>query len=255
MIQAVQSKMDADNAKPNPATWPVFSIIIPTFNEASSIARTLTALAEIPGSVEVIVVDGGSSDKTVEIVRERGARLIMAERGRGAQMHAGAGASQGEVLWFLHADTLPPNNALELIAQSLSDPRAIGGSFNVDFDSRLLSARFLAWSYRQLRRFGLCYGDSAIFVKREAYERVGGFKPFPIFEDLDLVRRLRRHGRLAHLRACVVTSSRRFERRSFLLTLARWMFLQVLYWMGVNPRALCRLYAPIRDPKLSQEIS
>lgn len=226
------------------------SIIIPTFNEASVIGQTLDAVAKIPEPVEVLVVDGGSHDETVEIVRQRGARLIASERGRGAQMHAGACVAQGKVLWFLHADTLPPDNALELIAQSLSDPHVVGGSFNVDFDSRRLSARFLAGFYRQLRRFGLCYGDSAIFVRREAYEQIGGFKPFPIFEDLDLVRRLHKSGHMAHLPASVVTSSRRFEGRSFALTLARWMFLQTLYWVGINPRALCRLYAPIRDSKL-----
>ncbi len=231
------------------------SIIIPAFNESISIGQTLATVAKISEPVEVIVVDGGSSDDTARIVHQRKVKLIVAERGRGVQMHAGACATQGEVLWFLHADTIPPPDAFEVITDSLSDPHVIGGSFNVDFDSRRLSARFLAWFYRQLRRFGLCYGDSAIFVRRETYERVGGFKPFPIFEDLDLVRRLRRHGRLAHLRASVVTSSRRFEHRNFLLTFARWMLLQVLYWVGVNPQALYKLYAPIRDPKLSQEVS
>jgi len=92
----------------------------------------------------------------------------------------------------------------------------------------------------------LCYGDSAIFVRASVYRAVGGFRPFPIFEDLDLVRRLKGRGPLVHLRARVVTSSRRFEGRSFAYTFARWSFLQILYWLGVSPHALGRLYAPVR---------
>ncbi|MBA2524610.1 MAG: TIGR04283 family arsenosugar biosynthesis glycosyltransferase [Pyrinomonadaceae bacterium] len=247
--------MDQPKRLPGEETFPAFSVIIPTFNEADSISRTLDAVKKLRGRIEVIVVDGGSSDGTEELGRARGMTLIASERGRGAQMHAGACAARGEVLWFLHADTLPPNDALEQITHSLSDSRVVGGSFNVDFDSRRLSARFLTRFYRELRRFGLSYGDSAIFVRREVYERVGGFKPFPIFEDLDLMQRLCKHGGMAQLRARVVTSSRRFEGRSFALTFAKWTFLQILYWIGVNPQALGGFYAPIRDPKLSQEIS
>ncbi len=228
---------------------PTVSIIIPTFNEESSIGRTLDALAKIPRPVELIVVDGGSSDETVQIVRKSNVKLIAARRGRGAQMHAGACIAVGEILWFLHADTLPPPNALELIADSLSEPGVVGGSFNVNFDSRRLSARFLCWFYRQMRRLGLCYGDSAIFVCRETYERIGGIKPFPIFEDLDFLRRLRRRGRIAQVSAVVTTSSRRFESRIFVFTFATWTLLQVLYWAGINPRTLGRMYAPIREPK------
>lgn len=226
------------------------SIIIPTFNEASVIGQTLGAVAMLREVVEVIVVDGGSDDETVQIARERGARVLRSERGRGAQMHAGACAARGEALWFLHADTQPAPDSSQQIVEALRDPHVVAGHFNVGFDSSQFSARFLTWLYRLLRRLGLCYGDSAIFVRRETYERVGGFKPFPIFEDLDLVRRLRKHGRMAHLPVRVVTSSRRFAGRSFALTFARWMFFQVLYWAGINPQTLGRLYAPIRNPKL-----
>src|SRR5574341_1075702 len=175
------------------------SIIIPTFNEASVIGQTLGAVAMLREVVEVIVVDGGSDDETVQIARERGARVLRSERGRGAQMHAGACAARGEALWFLHADTQPAPDSSQQIVEALRDPHVVAGHFNVGFDSSQFSARFLTWLYRLLRRLGLCYGDSAIFVRRETYERVGGFKPFPIFEDLDLVRRLRKHGRMAHL--------------------------------------------------------
>ena len=232
----------------------MLSIIIPTLNEAASIDRVLAAVAKMEGPTEVIVVDGGSKDDTAQLVRARGVRLIESERGRGAQMQAGASASGGDVLWFLHADTIPPRDSLKLIAESLRDPKVISGCFDVYFDSRRISVHFLCWFYRRLRSFGVCYGDAAIFVRREAYELVGGYKSLALFEDLDLVRRLGRCGRMARVPAAVTTSARRFERRSFALTFARWTFLQILYWLGVSPQRLNRLYAPIRDAKVSRII-
>ncbi len=221
---------------------PALSIIIPTLNEAHSIAATLDAVQKIQGAFELIVVDGGSSDKTLSILCERGVRVINAERGRGQQLHTGACAARGEIFLFLHADTIPPVDAAERISEALSDDKIVGGNFRVRFDGASRAARFLTWLYPQLRKLGLCYGDSGIFARREAYVRAGGFKGFPIFEDLDLVRGLKRTGRMAHLHATVITSSRRFEGRSFALTFARWSFLQTLYWLGVHPRRLARMY-------------
>jgi rSAM/selenodomain-associated transferase 2 len=232
------------NAAPVDEGRPVLSIIIPTLDEARSIGRTLDAVAG--ARAEVIVVDGGSADATAEIARGRGARVVTSERGRGAQMHAGACAARGHVLWFLHADTRPSPDCAGRIVEALRDRSVVAGNFDVLFDGGRAAARFLTWLYPQLRRLGLCYGDSAIFVRREAYERVGGFRAFPVFEDLDLVRRLRKVGRVAHAPAVVTTSSRRFEGRNFALTFARWSLLQLLYWLGVHPRTLGRLYAPVR---------
>jgi len=226
---------------------PTVSIIIPTLNEESSIGQTLDALTKISKPLEVIVVDGGSSDKTVQIVRKSNVKLIAARRGRGAQLHAGACIAQGETFWFLHADTIVPTDARQRIADALLDPQVIAGNFDVRFDGRGGAARFMTWLYPQLRRLGLSYGDSAIFVRREAYNQIGGFQPFPIFEDLDLIKRLRKQGRVAHLPDLVVTSSRRFEGRSFAVTFARWASLQVLYWLGVKPSTLARFYTAIRE--------
>lgn len=231
---------------------PTVSVIIPTLDEAQSLGATLQAVTRLGqqsggGRVEVVVVDGGSADETLEIAREQGARVIRSAPGRGLQMHAGATAARGEVFWFLHADTIPPPDALEhMLAALRRDSRIAGGNFAVRFDGSRLAARFMTWLYPQLRKLGLCYGDSAIFVRARVYRAVGGFRPFPIFEDLDLVRRLKGRGRLVHLRAQVVTSSRRFEGGSFAHTFARWSFLQVLYWLGVHPRVLNRFYAPVR---------
>jgi rSAM/selenodomain-associated transferase 2 len=227
----------------------LLSIIIPALNEAHALGATLDAVAQVRGDKEVIVVDGGSLDSTVEVARERGAQVVKSERGRGAQMHAGACVAQGEVFWFLHADTIPPAEAAERIFEALKDTTVVGGNFDVRFDGERYAARFLTWLYPRLRRLGLCYGDSAIFVRREDYKRAGGFQPFPIFEDLDLIRQLRRRGPLVHLPTIVTTSSRRFEGRSFALTFTRWAMMQGLYWLGVHPSALGRLYAPIRGAR------
>ncbi len=227
----------------------MLSIIIPTLNEERSICHTLDAVSRLRGSAEVIVVDGGSLDETVPLVAGRGVRLIMSNRGRGAQMHAGACAARGEALWFLHADTRPSEDAVERIAEALADPQVIAGNFSISFEGVGTAARFLTWLYPYLRKLGLFYGDSAIFVRREAYYQAGGFKAFPIFEDLDFMERLRPLGRVVRLRSAVVTSSRRFEGRIFALTFARWASLQLLYWLGVHPNALGRLYAPIRNAR------
>lgn len=222
------------------------SIIIPTLDEARSIGAALDALACEARGVEVIVVDGGSRDGTVELVRGRGVKLIESGRGRGRQMHAGACVARGHALWFLHADTLASRGCVEKIEEALRDSSVVAGNFDVLFDGPSSAARFLTWLYPRLRRLGLCYGDSGIFVRRETYERIGGFRDFPIFEDLDLVRRLWKIGRVVHLRERVTTSSRRFEGRSFALTFARWSFLQALYWLGVSPDTLARMYAHVR---------
>ncbi|HYO63526.1 MAG TPA: TIGR04283 family arsenosugar biosynthesis glycosyltransferase [Pyrinomonadaceae bacterium] len=228
---------------------PFLSVVIPALNEARSIGATLDALERVRGRVEVVVVDGGSTDGTPELARGRGARLVLSARGRGAQMHAGAQAARGRVLWFLHADTLAPADAAEQIEAALRDANVVGGNFRILFDGERRAARFLTWLYPQLRRLGLCYGDSGIFVRRDVYFQTGGFRAFPVFEDLDLVRRLRRAGRVAHVPSAVVTSSRRFEGRSFALTFARWSLLQGLYWLGVAPDTLGRFYAPVRSAR------
>ena len=223
---------------------PTLSIIIPALNEGDSIGPTLAALAQLSGSVEVLVVDGGSDDETCEAARAGGAKVISSECGRGVQLQTGARAALADILWFLHADTIVPADSADPIVEALSDPAVVGGNFNVHFSGSGWAAGFMTWLYPQLRRLGLCYGDSAIFVRREAYDRVGGFNALPIFEDLDLLRELRRIGKFVHLSATVVTSSRRFEDRSFVVTFTRWVLMQLLYWLGVSPGWLGRFYAP-----------
>jgi rSAM/selenodomain-associated transferase 2 len=222
------------------------SIIVPTLNEELAIGPTLRALLTLEGEKEIIVSDGGSTDKTVEIAGSLDARVVYAQRGRGSQMHAGASAASGEVLWFVHADTTPPSDALHYILNALDNQGVCGGNFGLQFDGESHAARLLTSIYPCLRVFNLCYGDSGIFCRRSAYDAIGGFRPLALFEDLDLLRRLHKQGRFVHLKCRIVTSSRRFENRNFPLMWAHWSTLQVLYWFGVDPNRLARHYAHVR---------
>ncbi len=222
------------------------SIIVPTLNEESQITATLRALQKLSGEKEIIVADGGSTDKTIELAAAQGVRVVHSVRGRGPQMHAGALQAAGDVFWFVHADTIPPAHALQEIEESMKDSSVAGGNFGLTFDGTSRSSRHLTAIYPCLRALGLCYGDSGIFVRRSSYEAIGGFAPVALFEDLDLLRRLKKAGRFVHLSCCLITSSRRFEQRNFALIWIHWTALQVLYWCGVSPNLLARWYRHTR---------
>jgi rSAM/selenodomain-associated transferase 2 len=223
----------------------LISIIVPTLNEAATMRDLAAAMGRLRGEFEVIVCDGGSADATVETARQCGLRVIEAPRGRGPQMNAGARLAKGETLLFLHADTRLPEDALALVDDALTDDRVCGGNFSLTFGGETREARLLTRIYPLLRMGGMLYGDSAIFVRRRVFERLGGYREYPIFEDCDLYRRTRRLGRFVRLNAYATTSSRRFEGR-FVRTFALWSLMQVLYWLGVNPNLLNRLYKPLR---------
>jgi cellulose synthase/poly-beta-1,6-N-acetylglucosamine synthase-like glycosyltransferase len=154
--------------------------------------------------------------------------------------------SRGDILWFVHADTQPPAYALSEISEALRSSNVVGGNFGLTFDGASRAARLLTFIYPLLRGFNLCYGDSGIFVRRAVYEKIGGFRQYALFEDLDLLKRLRRAGRFVHLRCRITTSSRRFEDRNFALMWSHWTALQLLYWSGVSPNVLARWYRHAR---------
>jgi rSAM/selenodomain-associated transferase 2 len=225
-----------------------FSVIIPTLNEELALPGALAALCSVKGEFEVIVADGGSSDATLAIAEAHSVRVVHSARGRGQQQATGASAATGDVLWFLHADCIPAPESLAAIEVALADPSLAGGNFDLRFDGGSPAARQLTLAYPWFRLLGLCYGDSGIFVRRRVYEAIGGFRDHPLFEDIDIVRRIRRAGGFRRLNCPLVTSSRRFENRSFALTFAHWTLLQLLYWAGVSPTRLARFYAHIRKP-------
>jgi rSAM/selenodomain-associated transferase 2 len=222
------------------------SIVIPTLNEEQSIGETLRRVQELKGQPEIIVADGGSSDRTTTIAGDFGVKVLTAERGRGMQLRAGAAQASGDVLWFLHADTHPPRDAISHIVSAIHDSNAVGGNFRLRFTGNGWGTWFTSAYQPILRSCQVMYGDSAIFARRDVYEKCGGMGDLPLFEDLDLVRRLKKFGRVITVPAIVTTSSRRFEGRSFSRTFAQWTLLQVLYWVGVSPKRLARMYKDIR---------
>ena len=228
------------------------SVIIPTYNEELTIIRTLDALSRLVNVSEIVIVDGGSTDKTVAIVEgyahKKPFRLVnISNSNRGQQLHEGTKFATGDVFWFLHADTRPVQGCAKQIKQYMRYDEIVGGNFEIVFDGKRRWARFLTWLYPQLRSIGLVYGDSAMFVRREIYEKVGGFRNLPLFEDVDLYKRLLKKGKFQHINLPVTTSSRRFENRSFVWTFARWSIFQGLYWLGFPPRLLAKKYKAIRE--------
>lgn len=227
------------------------SVIIPTFNEELTIRKTLDAVSRLINVDEIVIVDGGSADETVQIIenypKNKPIRLIKtAEANRGSQLHEGTKHAEGEIFWFLHADTRPVQGSGRQIKSFMRFEEVAGGNFAIIFSGESRWAKFLTKLYPILRNAGLIYGDSAIFARRTVYEKIGGFKPLPLFEDLDMVKRLQKKGRFVQINLPVTTSSRRFENRSFLLTFAKWSLFQGLYWVGFSPKTLARFYKPIR---------
>jgi rSAM/selenodomain-associated transferase 2 len=216
------------------------SVIIPTLNEESCLAATLAAVRNLHPH-EILVADGGSTDRTVEIA-SGAAQVMHSQKGRGTQQRTAASQASGDVFWFLHADTIPGPGALAAIRECMDVSTNAGGNFSLGFDGAGPSAGQLTQIYPWLRLLGLFYGDSGIFVRKAVYLQAGGFQPYPLFEDVDLVRRIRRIGEFQTVRERLTTSSRRFENRNFGLMFAEWTALQTLYWAGVSPHRLARLY-------------
>jgi rSAM/selenodomain-associated transferase 2 len=220
------------------------SIIVPVLDEAAAIAGTLAVLAPYRArGNEVIVVDGGSSDRTVEIARPLVDQVISAPRGRGAQMNAGAGVARGDVLLFLHADTALPTQADRLAIDGLSASGQCWGRFDVTIASAhpLLPLVARMMNLRS-RLTGIATGDQAIFVHRQAFEEVGGFPDIALMEDIGLSARLKQMGRPLCLAAKVTTSGRRWEKHGVLRTVLVMWRLRLAYWLGVKPSALARRY-------------
>ena len=216
------------------------SIIIPTLNEEGCLKKTLEAIGR---GIEIIVVDGGSSDSTREIANDFTGKVILSERGRGAQMDRGARAASGDILLFLHADTSLPKDWRDCIENALKDDRVVGGGFSLKIDAKGFSFRLIeAVANIRAKYLGLIYGDQAIFVKRDAFFSTGGFMGLPLMEDVDFIRRIRKKGKVLLLDADVSTSPRQWQKKGILRTTIGNLFFLSLYYAGVSPQRLYRLY-------------
>jgi rSAM/selenodomain-associated transferase 2 len=226
----------------------LISIIVPVLDEEQAIGALLDHISRLPGRLETIVIDGGSRDRTRELASEHPYRpaLVLASRGRGSQCNAGAAAASGDVLLFMHADTRLPHDVYDSVAGALADPKVLGGNFALRFDGADRFSRLLGAWYALQRRAGVYYGDSAIWLRRTAFGRLGGFRALPIMEDYDLVRRLERAGRTACLAGPVVTSARRWQRLGLARTIASWVLIRWLFIAGAPPARLARLYPHVR---------
>jgi rSAM/selenodomain-associated transferase 2 len=220
------------------------SFIIPTLDAAGDLPATLEALGGAPLIGEVIVADGGSTDDSVALARAAGARTLAAPRGRGTQLAAGAAAASGDWLLFLHADCRLAPGWENVVEAFVMAPGAAGhaGYFAFALDDRSRAARRLerivAWRCRTL---ALPYGDQGLLIARALYDRVGGFRPLPLMEDVDLVRRLGRR-RLAPIGAPLYASARRYRRDGYVRRVLRNLFCLSLYFAGVPVRRIARLY-------------
>lgn len=233
------------------------SVIIPALDEEMSIARAIRSCREA-GPCEVIVVDGGSRDRTVEIARGRADAVVAAPRGRAAQMNAGAAVARGEVLLFLHADTLLPGRSVSAVLDALQDPAVIGGAFRVrlvpspgagryvratlGITGRMIGARsYVARAFT---------GDQAIFARAEAFRALGGYPEIPLMEDVELSRRMRRAGKTVLLPLRVETSGRHWEAWGPLRTVLFMWRLRIGYLLGSTPSRCAEAYR--RGPALKR---
>lgn len=233
------------------------TVVMPVLNEAQALAVTLPHTLSL-GFDELILVDGGSTDGTIERAQAAVATrsphhgpcsltIIEAPAGRAGQLNAGAAAAQGKVLLFLHADTLLPSDARREITKALADPSVVAGRFDVRFDRDTLLSRTIARMMNLRSRWtGMMTGDQALFLRSETFRSLGGFAAIPLMEDLELSRRLKHMGKVASLRAQVVTSYRRWAHCGPIRTIVRMWGLRLLYWLGVSPHRLARYYRPVR---------
>ena len=222
------------------------SIVLPTLDEAGTLERTLAPLMGVQ-DIEIIVADGGSADATCEIARRRGVRVVLASKGRGRQMNAGAALASGEVLLFLHADTTLPESFREHVWCTLARG-AVAGAFRLRIRDERAGLRWIEWGVNLRSRYRqMPYGDQGIFVRSDDFYRIGGFPNWPLMEDYELCRRLRRCGRILLAPAAAQTSARRWLKLGLCRTTLRNQLCVAAFRLGVSPERLARWYASTGD--------
>ena len=220
------------------------SVVIPVLNDNEALQRLLATIRPDP-RVDIVVVNGGApDDRLTAICRRADVRLVPSAPGRGRQMNVGASASTGRWVVFLHADTQLPSEWIDEVRRADAVPGVVGGSFRFRLDSGAWQARLIERAVeRRVRWLDLAYGDQALFVRRDVFGAINGYREWPLMEDVDFVRRLRRAGKLYHSTQPVLTSARRWERDGWWQRSAKNMLLQGLFFAGVSPERLAGWYS------------
>ncbi len=220
----------------------MISIIIPVLNEIRQIDTCLKSLQYLRSlGHEIVVVDGGSTDNTLEIVKPLADKVISSEKGRGRQMNAGASVAKGDFLLFLHADTRIPENFIDVF--NLPEKEECWGCFRVRLSGKQVFFRLIETCMNLRSRFTcIATGDQALFITRSLFTKSGGFKNIDLMEDIELCKRLKKIAKPVYINAAVITSSRRWEKNGIIKTVLQMWCLRFLYYLGYSPARLAKLY-------------
>ena len=222
------------------------SIIIPTYNESTTLSETLTRLKALH-PFEIIIGDGQSEDDTIAIAHRHEVTVVQSPRGKAMQMNAAAGEAQGDLLLFLHADSHIDSLGYRKMTEAMSDSRTLGGAFSLEIDSPLPALKRVSrWANMRSRYLNLVYGDQGFFVRAQVFLELKGFQPLPICEDLEFYRRLKKKGPVVLLREKAYTSPRRWLAEGTRFTTFRNTAIASLFLMGFSPALLSRWYPPKR---------
>lgn len=227
-------------------TDPRFSVIVPAFHEADRINDLIEHLIRLDSekNLQVIVVDGCAEQDTLGAVHDNRVIKISSEKGRARQMNAGASVATGDVLIFLHADTELPSRALGRISSFIDRKECVAGAFDLGIKSEKLVFRVIAaMSSFRSRWSRVPFGDQAVFIRREYFHKIGGYRQIPLMEDVELMRRIRKSGgKIWIIPDRVMTSPRRWEKEGVIFCTLRNWTLRTLYLLGVSPEKLARFY-------------
>lgn len=227
----------------------MISVIIPTYNEESTLSATINSVrqsASAADNFQIIVTDGGSTDKTIEIAKNERCQIVNSKKGRGNQLNAGAQAADGNILLFLHADTYLPDSFDVLVKNAINSNAGFynWGRFNIKLSGNHIFFRLIETMISLRSRVtGIATGDQAIFLERKLFEKISGYKDIPLMEDIELTKRLRRISAPICLSNTVITSSRRWENDGIVRTILLMWLLRGLYFIGVNPTTLQKYYS------------
>jgi len=223
----------------------MISIIIPTLNEEKVLEKTLASIERELGDSEIIAVDGGSKDSTKKLAKKSARVIESTMKGRAFQMNLGAKVAQGDILLFLHADTILPKGALDEIKKVLSNKKIIAGGFRRKFANSkgILNTNFVHDNLYDA--FGVIWGDQGFFIKKKDFERIGGFPNIEIMEDYAISQKLKKLGSLGFSKKRVITSNRRINNNYFKAYIT-YVIIVLLYWFGVSPKKLKKIYKEVR---------